>query len=108
MNLEKYPNPSQNKPSSEPEITEEVVMRFLKILEQVREEDLSCTDMYTRLDEFVEAEVKEGADAEKITPLIHEHLDMCSECCDEYEALLSVVEHTRENENEQDKKNDGQ
>ena len=102
MNTEKLPNP-ENQPSTQPEITDEVVMRFLQILEQVREEDLSCSDMYARLDEFVEAEIKEGKDTSKITPLIHEHLDMCSGCCDEYEALLNAVEHTQD-ENE-DKKN---
>ena len=94
MNIEKFPNPNQS--SSNPELTDEVVFRFLKVLEEVREEDLSCADMYARLDEFVEAEIKEGTDAEKITPLIHEHLDMCSDCCDEYEALLTIVEHTQE------------
>ena len=51
MNIEKIPNPD-NQSSSQPEITDEVVLRFLKILEQVREEDLSCSDMYARLDEF--------------------------------------------------------
>lgn len=95
MKIENLPNP-ENQPSSQPEITDEVVMRFLKILEQVREEDLSCSDMYARLDEFVEAEIKDGKDAAIITPLIHEHLDMCSDCCDEYEALLNVVEHTKD------------
>lgn len=79
-------------------------MRFLKVLEQVREEDLSCADMYARLDEFVEAEIKEGTDTEKITPLIHEHLDMCSDCCDEYEALLAIVENTQETDNSEDQK----
>jgi predicted anti-sigma-YlaC factor YlaD len=103
MNIEKLPNPNQS--SSDPELTDEVVMRFLKVLEEVREEDLSCADMYARLDEFVEAEIKEGTDAEMISPLIHEHLDMCSDCCDEYEALLSIVEHTQENDNTEDKKN---
>lgn len=102
MKIENLPNP-ENQPSSQPEITDEVVMRFLKILEQVREEDLSCSDMYARLDEFVEAEIKDGKDAAIITPLIHEHLDMCSDCCDEYEALLNVVEHTKE-EDENTKK----
>ena len=102
MNIEKIPNP-ENQPSSQPEITDEVVLRFLKVLEQVREEDLSCSDMYARLDEFVEAEVKDGKDAAIITPLIHEHLDMCSECCDEYEALLNVVENT--NDEDENKKN---
>ncbi|NWF63750.1 MAG: hypothetical protein HXY38_05525 [Chloroflexi bacterium] len=97
MNIEKFPN-QPNQSSLPPEVTDEVVMRFLKILEQVRQEDLSCTDMYARLDEFVEAEVREGTDAEKLTPLIHEHLDMCAECCDEYEALLSIVENTKNDE----------
>jgi predicted anti-sigma-YlaC factor YlaD len=31
-------------------------------------------------------------------PLIREHLDNCSECCEEYEALLDVVEKTDENQ----------
>lgn len=97
MNIEKLPKP-ENDSASKPELTDEVVMRFLQVLEQVREEDMSCADMYARLDEFVETEVKGGVDAEKLTPLIHEHLDMCSECCDEYEALLNVVEHAQDNQ----------
>lgn len=97
MTIEKLPNPSQDN-ASEPNLTDEVVMRFLKILDQVREEDLSCTDMYAKLDEFVETEIKGGADAEKLTPLLHEHLDMCADCCDEYEALLSIVDNTEEDE----------
>lgn len=98
MTIENLPNPANF--FSEPEMSDEMVLRFLQILEQVREEDLSCADMFARLDEFVEAEIKEGKDASKITPLIHEHLDMCSGCCDEYEALLNVVEHTQdENKN---------
>jgi hypothetical protein len=101
MTIDKLPTP-ENHPASEPEISDEMVLRFLKILDQVREEDLSCSDMYARLDEFVEAEIKEGKDTSKITPLIHEHLDMCSDCCDEYEALLSAVENTK-NENEDEK-----
>ncbi|MFN8399061.1 MAG: hypothetical protein U0X74_03525 [Anaerolineales bacterium] len=92
MNSKNLPTPESK--SSQPEITDEVALRFLKILEQVREEDLSCSDMYARLDEFVEAEIKDGKDAAILTPLIHEHLDMCSGCCDEYEALLDVVENT--------------
>lgn len=97
MKIENLPTPAQNQPTSQPEVTDEMVLRFLQVLEKVREEDLSCSEMYTRLDEFVEAEIKEGKDTSQITPLIHEHLDMCSDCCDEYEALLAVVEHDKEN-----------
>lgn len=84
-------NPKQDKL----ELKDEVVLKFLRVLENAREEELSCTEMYARLDEFVENEVQ-SKDADKTTPLIHEHLDMCPECCEEYEALLTVLEHTKE------------
>ena len=85
--------PIQNNPQ-EP-LTDEVVLKFLKVLESARAEEMSCSDLYARLDEFVEREVK-SQDAEKIMPLVQEHLDLCSGCCDEYEALLAVLENTRE------------
>lgn len=98
MNIKNFIQRIQNtiNPKQETlELKDEVVLKFLRVLENAREEELSCSEMYTRLDEFVENEV-EGKDADKITPLIHEHLDMCPECCEEYEALLTVLEHTKE------------
>ena len=77
------------------ELQDEVVLKFLKVLESARREEMSCSEMYARIDEFVEREVT-SQDAEKIMPLIQEHIDMCPECCDEYEALLDVLEHTKE------------
>ncbi len=94
MNLKNLFHRIRNQISPQPELTDEVVIKFLSILEQARRDDLSCTDIYARLDEFVETELQ-GVDADKISPLIHEHLDICSECCEEYEALLTVVEHTK-------------
>lgn len=98
MNIKNFIQRIQNSfaPRQEPlELKDEVVLKFLQVLENAREEELSCGEMYARLDEFVENEVQ-GNDAEKITPLIHEHLDMCPECCEEYEALLSILENTQE------------
>jgi DNA replication protein DnaD len=79
------------------ELQDEVVIKFLKVLENARAEEMSCSEMYARIDEFVEREVN-ARDAKKIMPLIQEHIDACPECCDEYEALLDVLEHTREEE----------
>jgi len=77
------------------EIQDEIVLKFLQVLENVRNEELSCEQMYAQLDEFVEHEVN-SHDAAKIMPLIQEHIDMCPECCDEYQALLDVLENTKE------------
>jgi len=84
-------NPSGKHKSPLPELDDEVVLKFLKILENIRSEEMSCEEMYSHLDEFVEREVR-SHDASKIMPLIREHLDLCSECCDEYDDLLDVLE----------------
>lgn len=96
MNIKNFIQRIRNKSNPEPELTDEVVEKFLKVLEQARAEEMTCSDMYSRLDEFVEKEVKEPETAEKITPLVREHLDMCPECCEEYEALLIVLENTKD------------
>ena len=98
MNIKSFIQRIQNTFNPQQDTTElkdEVVLKFLRVLENAREDELSCSEMYARLDEFVETEVQ-GEDADKITPLVHEHLDMCPECCEEYEALLTVLEHTKE------------
>ena len=96
MNNNLLQNDQSNLNPQEP-LQDEVVLKFLRVLESVQIEELSCSETFARLDEFVETEV--GArDADKIAPLIRDHLDMCPGCCEEYEALLAVLEHTQKND----------
>jgi hypothetical protein len=81
-------------PHRKEELQDEVIVKFLRILEDVRAEEMTCDEMFDRLDEFVEKEV-ESHDAEKLMPLVREHLDLCSHCEEEYEALLDVLENTK-------------
>ena len=75
------------------DVPNEAVLGFLRVLESVREEEAPCDEVYARIDEYVEREV-DKKDAAQLMPLIREHLDMCSECCEEYQALLDVLEKT--------------
>lgn len=75
----------------DPKISDDVVRGFLRVLENAREEDMPCSKVFTQLDEYVEKEVR-GEDAARVMPLLKEHFDICSDCCDEYEALLGVLE----------------
>jgi hypothetical protein len=77
------------------EIPNEAVLGFLRVLESVREEDCSCDEIYTKIDEYVEREV-DKKDAAQLMPLIREHLDLCQECCEEYDALIHILEKTSE------------
>jgi len=79
------------------EIPNEAVLGFLRVLESVREEDVPCDEVYARIDEYVEREVGQK-DAAQLMPLVREHLDVCSDCCEEYEALLDVLEKTSKKE----------
>ena len=95
MNIQSLLQALKDKLSPREPLQDEVVVRFFKLLEQIREEDMSCDDMYRQLDEFVEEEVK-SKDAAKLMPLIQEHIDFCSDCDDEYQALLRVLENTKD------------
>ena len=95
MDIRKIIQQIRNGFAPQQEMQDEVVLKFLQVLENVRHEEMSCEEMFAQLDEFVEREVK-AHDAPKIMPLIQEHIDMCPDCCDEYEALLDVLENTQE------------
>ncbi len=75
------------------QLPDEVVQGFLRVLEEVRVEDVPCSQVFARLDEYVEKEVH-GGDAARLMPLLREHLDLCPDCCEEYEALLCVLERS--------------
>jgi len=96
MNIREIIQRVRNALSPRDELSNEAVLGFIRVLEQVREEELSCKEINAKLDEYVELEVKKE-DAAHIMPLIREHLDLCPECCDEYEALLDVVEKSSQN-----------
>jgi hypothetical protein len=78
------------------ELPSNAVLGILRVLEAVPAEEISCSELYAKLDEYVEREV-DKKDAAYLMPVIREHLDMCPECCEEYEALLDVLSHSSKN-----------
>jgi hypothetical protein len=78
-----------------PELSDKVVEGFLRVLEQARVADMPCEKVFSRLDEYVEKELR-GEDAAVLMPLLREHFDLCSECCEEYKALLTVLEKSKQ------------
>jgi len=77
------------------ELPNEAVLGFLRVLESARGDEISCDEIYTKLDEYVEREANKK-DAAQLMPLFREHLDTCPDCCEEYEALLDVVKKIEE------------
>jgi hypothetical protein len=95
MNLRELIRTVRNKVSPPEQLSDDAVLGFLRLLEEEEKEEITCDELYDKLDEYVEREVGVH-DAARIMPLIREHLDVCPGCCEEYEALLHVVEETEE------------
>ncbi len=55
--------------------------------------EYSCEDVNQLLDEFTEA-VAQGKDLATLMPLVQQHLDLCPDCREEFEALLRIVRAT--------------
>src|SRR5215216_3279399 len=76
------------------ELPNEAVLGILRVLDNVPEEsEISCGELFVKLDEYVEREV-DKKDAAVLMPVIREHLDVCPDCCEEYEALLDILSNT--------------
>ena len=97
MNIRALIQKIKNSLNHHEEVPNQAVLGFLRVLESIREEETPCDEVYARIDEYVEREV-DKRDAAQLMPLIREHLDMCSDCCAEYEALLDVLEKTSKEE----------
>jgi len=99
MNLRDLIQKIRNGITPQEQVSNEMVLGFLRVLETVDDEEITCDELYEKLDKYVELEVGKK-DAARIMPLMREHLDICPECCEEYETLLHVVATTIEIKND--------
>jgi hypothetical protein len=75
---------------AEKEIPDPVVDALLRTMLS-HKEDCGCDGFFTEVDQYAEMRIK-GEDVERLMPLIKNHLEMCHDCCEEYEALLRILE----------------
>ena len=64
--------------------------KILRWVETTQDEDLTCEDVLDQIAQFAELDLA-GEDATRLLPLVETHLKLCSECHDEYEALVRVL-----------------
>jgi hypothetical protein len=69
----------------------ETVHKLLRMLISTQEVEYSCDEVYHLLDQYAEM-VARGEDAGQLMPLINNHLDLCKDCHEEYDALILILE----------------
>ncbi len=55
-----------------------------------RPDEIGCAECFEQMDQFVDMSLA-GKDAAQAMPLVQDHLNRCSECREEFEALLAAV-----------------
>lgn len=64
---------------------------LIQMLENTQEVELSCEDVYQILDQYAEL-VYRQEDSAELMPLVEHHIEICPDCREEFEALLSILE----------------
>ena len=67
-----------------------VLRKVARQTQMTHEVEYSCDDVLQLLDQFAEA-VLRGEDVAQLMPLVQRHLDMCTDCREEFEALLRIL-----------------
>ncbi|MGW8225179.1 MAG: hypothetical protein ACWGOY_05575 [Anaerolineales bacterium] len=65
--------------------------KFIQMLENTQEVELSCEEVYQILDQYTELVYRQEDSAELI-PLVEHHIEICPDCREEFEALLRILE----------------
>jgi hypothetical protein len=55
-----------------------------------RPRELLCDEVHVLIDQFAEMKMR-GEDPTRLMPLVQQHLEMCPDCREEYEALLEAI-----------------
>ncbi len=68
---------------------------LLREIAETREVEIGCDECFEQVDRFVEMELS-GLNTGQAMPLVQEHLEICGECREEFEALLLALRATEE------------
>jgi hypothetical protein len=72
-------------------LDETAVRRLMHLLDQTQDDMYCCEETFDLLDEYVERAANRQ-DAALLMPYVKRHLDLCPNCQEAYEALLSILE----------------
>lgn len=94
MTLQEFIERVRNVFRKDTRLPDELIRDLIRSLEDTKDEECGCTDVYVLLDQYAEVEIR-GEDAARLMPLLRQHIEMCIECHEEYEALLAILENSK-------------
>jgi bacterioferritin-associated ferredoxin len=79
----------------ERDIFKNIFKTLIGEIADTREVEIGCNECFEQLDRFVEMKLS-GLNAAQAMPLVEEHVEICGECREEFEALLAALRATGE------------
>ena len=74
---------------------QDIFRMLLREIAETREVEIGCDECFEQVDRFVEMELS-GLNTGQAMSLVQEHLQICGECREEFEALLLALRATDE------------
>jgi hypothetical protein len=71
--------------------SEDVLRKLMEQIARTQQRELDCGEVFAVLDQYTEA-IVDGQDVSEEFALVVQHLIICQDCLEEYEALLSVIQ----------------
>lgn len=68
----------------------EALEKMLRQLDQTRDVEVTCDEVLAVLDQVAEAMLR-GEEVARLMPLVQHHLETCTDCREELEALLRIL-----------------
>ncbi len=73
----------------------DIFRMLVREIAETREVEIGCDECFEQVDRFAEMKLSGLAPGRAMT-LVREHLEICGECREEFEALLAALEATKE------------
>ncbi len=78
------------RPADSLELDPQKLKELVRGIMTAQPDEIGCDECYEQLDRFVELTLA-GKSASEALPLVQDHLDRCTPCREEFEALLSAL-----------------
>lgn len=71
-------------------LTSDMLRQMVRMVMRTRSDEIGCQECFEELDRFAELRLA-GKSPEEALPLVEDHLQRCTDCRDEFEALLDAL-----------------
>jgi hypothetical protein len=75
-------------------LSKRILKSMIRAIKMTRDEEIGCDECFDKLNEYAEMELA-GKSPEEAMPLVRDHLDKCTECQEEYMALLDALKELK-------------